>query len=244
VLDWDSSFFGFRIAKIRESRLTGQALSDAFKWCSRQRISCLYFLASAACPKTTELAEDNGFRMVDQRITLSMKSKIETGSTEPKVEAALSGAVRRFVEQDLPSLRAIAAASHHDSRFYFDSGFPNQRCDELYETWIERSCHGYAEAVLVADHLGTPAGYVSCHLHPQGEGTIGLLAVSASSRGLGLGGQLIAGALQFFESAGCTNVSVTTQGRNWPAQRLYQNHGFRSAAVQIWYHRWFDRSHI
>lgn len=232
VLDWDSTFFGFRIARLGQGLLTRRILSDALAWCSGEQIRCLYFLASADSPETTELAESNGFKLADVRVTLARESKADRKPTE---------SVRSFKESDLPSLRAIAAVSHRDSRFYYDPGFSNQRCDELYETWIERSCHGYADTVLVAESHGEPAGYISCHLHPNGIGTIGLLAVEGRSRGLGLGGQLIAGALRYLEEAGSKRVTVVTQGRNCAAQRLYQHCGFRSASVELWYHRWFDR---
>jgi dTDP-4-amino-4,6-dideoxy-D-galactose acyltransferase len=232
ALDWDSAFFGFRIARLLQGHVTTQILGDVLEWCSCERIRCLYFLASGDSHETTELAEANGFRMADVRITLARELKADT---EPRES------VRPFRESDLPSLRAIAANSHRDSRFYYDPGFPKQRCDELYETWIDRSCHGYADRVLVAEYGHKPAGYVSCHLHPDGVGSIGLLAVADWSRGAGLGGQLVAGALGFFEGASCKRVTVATQGRNCPAQRLYQNSGFRSSSVELWYHRWFDR---
>ena len=232
LLDWDSAFFGFRIARLRQSELTPPILSDVFHWCDREDVRCLYFLVSADSSKTIELAEAGGFRMADVRMTLALELTADVGSTT---------SVRAFMESDLPCLRAIAAHSHRDSRFYNDPGFPEKRCDELYQTWIERSCHGYADRVLVAEHDLRAAGYVSCHLDSQGLGNIGLLAVADWSRGLGLGGQLIAGALLFFAQSGCRRVTVVTQGRNYPAQRLYHKSGFRSATVEFWYHRWFDR---
>jgi dTDP-4-amino-4,6-dideoxy-D-galactose acyltransferase len=232
LLDWDSAFFGFRIARLRQSDLTPLILSDVFEWCDREEVRCLYFLVSADSSKTIELAEAAGFRLADERITLARELRADIGSTM---------SVRAFRESDLPTLRAIAAFSHRDSRFYNDPGFPDQRCDELYQTWIERSCYGYADRVLVAEHLLKPAGYVSCHLDLQGQGNIGLLAVADWSRGLGLGGQLITGALLFFAETGCRRVTVVTQGRNCPAQRLYKKCGFRRATAELWYHRWFDR---
>jgi dTDP-4-amino-4,6-dideoxy-D-galactose acyltransferase len=231
VLAWDSEFFGFRIARVREARLTARNLRDVLEWCVREGIRCLYFLASSDSSETTDLAGANGFRMADLRFTLARGLEGDAGSVE---------SVRAFNESDLPFLQEIAAVSHRDSRFYHDPGFPDQRCDEFYKTWIERSCHGYANTVLVAEHLRQPAGYVSCHLQPDGIGTIGLLAVADWSRGVGLGGQLVTAALRFFAEACCTRVTVVTQGRNCSAQRLYQNCGFRSASMELWYHRWFD----
>jgi dTDP-4-amino-4,6-dideoxy-D-galactose acyltransferase len=235
LLDWDSEFFRFRIARLRQSELTPLILSDVFDWCDREEVRCLYFLVSAGSSRIIELAEASGFRMADIRITLVRELGANAGSTK---------SVRAFRESDLASLRAIAAVSHRDSRFYNDLGFPDQRCDELYQTWIERSCRGYADSVLVAEHCLEPAGYVSCHLESGGIGNIGLLAVADGSRGLGLGRELVAGALGFLEKAGCQRVTVVTQGRNCPAQRLYQNCGFRSATVELWYHRWFERGEL
>ena len=53
LLDWDSEFFGFRIARLRQSDLTPLILSDVFEWCDREEVRCLYFLVSAG------LFEDN-----------------------------------------------------------------------------------------------------------------------------------------------------------------------------------------
>jgi dTDP-4-amino-4,6-dideoxy-D-galactose acyltransferase len=232
VLAWDSEFFGFRIARVRDAHLTARNLRDVLEWCVREGIRCLYLLAPSDCSETTDLVGANGFRMADLRFTLARGLEGDAGSTN---------SVRAFNQSDLPFLQEIAAVSHRDSRFYHDPGFPDQRCDEFYETWIERSCHGYADTVLVAEHLRQPAGYVSCHLQPDGIGSIGLLAVADWSRGVGLGGQLVTAALRFFAEASCTRVTVVTQGRNCSAQRLYQNCGFRSASMELWYHRWFDR---
>jgi dTDP-4-amino-4,6-dideoxy-D-galactose acyltransferase len=232
VLDWDSAFFGFRIARLREARLTALTVTDSLEWAYREKIRCLYFLTACHAYETMDLAGANGFRIADVRVTLARELKTDPGSTE---------SVRAFDESDLPAIQTIAAGSHRDSRFYNDPGFPEERCEQLYRTWIERSCHGYADKVLVAEYQQRPAGYVSCHLHSDGTAAIGLLAVADWARGIGLGGQLVTGALHFFARAGSKRVTVVTQGRNCAAQRLYQNCGFRSASMELWYHRWFNQ---
>jgi dTDP-4-amino-4,6-dideoxy-D-galactose acyltransferase len=72
-------------------------------------------------------------------------------STPGGPEAAAGARVRPAAPGDVPELRRIAAASHHDSRFYHDPHFDRGRCDELYATWIEKSCADPAGAVLVAE---------------------------------------------------------------------------------------------
>jgi hypothetical protein len=41
---------------------------------------------------------------------------------------------------------------------------------------------------------------------------------------------------------GVKRVSVITQGRNYGAQRLYQQAGFLPDKMEIYYHRWFSTS--
>jgi dTDP-4-amino-4,6-dideoxy-D-galactose acyltransferase len=230
-LPWDSEFFGVRIARLERDRITPAEMADALSWCAAERIRCLYFLASAESPETTRLAEDNGFRLTDIRVTL--ERKLDGGSP------ASTASIRASRESDIPALAAIAARSHRDSRFYYDGNFPAGHCDALYETWIERSCRGYADAVFVAEHDSAPAGYISCHVAAGGTGSIGLVAVGEQARGLGLGQQLVAAALAFFQDRRCARATVVTQARNCAAQRIYQHCGFRTTSIGIWYHRWF-----
>jgi ribosomal protein S18 acetylase RimI-like enzyme len=66
-----------------------------------------------------------------------------------------------------------------------------------------------------------------------------LVAVGARFQGRGLGSELVHAALHWFARQGVSHVSVVTQGRNSAAQALYQRCGFRTAATQWFYHRWF-----
>ena len=228
-LDWDSAFFGFPIAQMRVGRLDRAVLDRANEWCRAQDIRCLYFIADADDPSTTELAERNGFDLVDVRLTLAC----QIGSNR-----SMPPRVREWCDSDLPALAAIARISHRDTRFYFDRQFPNDRCDDLYETWIRNSCAGFADAVFVAD-AGQPAGYITCHLDPDSEGRIGLVAVGPSFQGQGLGSAMVHAALHWFAIKGVSRVTVVTQGRNTAAQTLYEKCGFRLASRQMYYHRWF-----
>jgi dTDP-4-amino-4,6-dideoxy-D-galactose acyltransferase len=230
LLDWDSAFFGFRIAQLTRHSLTDELADQVIRWCSRNDIRCLYFLAASDDPQTVVSAEKHGLRLVDVRLTLEL---CLNGDSPPP-----SRSVRPYQHADLEALRQIAAVSHRDSRFYFDPGFPGERCDALYQTWIEQSCRGYAQGVLVIESDSGPGGYITCHLAEDGVGSIGLIAVSANARGKGLGRKLVNSAISWFSERNTKRVSVVTQGRNIGGQRLYQNCGFRTCACQLWYHWW------
>jgi len=243
-LPWDSTFWDFPIGRVIGDDLTTERVHQIERWCRKQAITCLYFLARVDDPETITLAENHGFRLVDLRVTL--RARLES--------AARSGALSRFLLSatpppgvvlrasrldDVPTLERIAAGSYHDSRFYFDSRFPRDRSDALYTLWIRQSCEGSADFVQVAEVNGEAAGYVTCHLDQQTRtGSIGLVGVGEGARGLGLGQAMIERSLAWFHEQGMAEASVVTQGRNLAAQRLYQRCGFLTADLRLWYHRW------
>lgn len=235
-LDWDSEFFRRRIARITISRLSQESIERILTWCDSQVIDCIYFLADPDDGGTIRLAEDNGFHFADIRVTLERQLDNVVFTEESRFE----GSIRLCVPGDVPTLRTIAGVSHRDSRFYYDSHFPRPLCNALYETWIEKSCHGYANAVLVAELQGRPVGYISCHLLDQTTGGIGLLGVSADGQGKGLGQRLVNESLRWFAGRAMERITVVTQGRNCKAQRSYQRCGFLTRSVQLWYHQWFS----
>jgi dTDP-4-amino-4,6-dideoxy-D-galactose acyltransferase len=229
LLEWDSAFFGVSIARARSDRLDAGAAGALVDWCQMHGVDCLYFLA-ADDNQTHRLLRDNGFKAVDERVTL--RRVVGAGATT-------ASDVRLARAADVPALREIAAVSHRDSRFYGDARFDRDRCDDLYRTWIERSCSGWADAVLVADREGVPAGYLTIHQRSPGEAAIGLLAVSLGQQRQGVGRELIGGALEWANRRGIERMSVVTQGRNEASLAFYRSAGFTVTASATWYHRWF-----
>lgn len=228
LLAWDTEFFGFRIARVQASALSRDDVRQVLDWCAREKIVCLYFLAGSGDGETTRAVEDAGFHLADIRVTL------DQSLTGP---ASSSGALRLAAEADIPELTALAAGQHTLSRFYFDPGFPRERCGALYSTWIEKSCRGDAQAVFIAEEDQRIAGYITCH-HDRATGRIGLGAVAGWARERGVGTRLVSGSLDYFRGQGVNQVTVVTQGRNIAAQRLYTGCGFRVRSVELWYHWW------
>jgi dTDP-4-amino-4,6-dideoxy-D-galactose acyltransferase len=235
-LEWDSEFFGLRIARVISNQLTPENVLLIVRLCDNLHVDCLYFLCAADDQESVKVAQDNGFILVDIRLTLEKR----LGLDRAEYDNSFQGMVRPAVLNDLETLRKIARTGHRNTRFYSDPGFPNDRCDDLYETWIEKSYNGYANSVFVAEFGGQAAGYISCHLlDMQVEGQIGLLGVASGQQKMGFGKKLVNASLGWFSNQGIGTVSVVTQGRNVPAQRLYQRCGFLTKSVQLWYHRWF-----
>lgn len=231
-LEWDSEFFQRRIARLNRPRLDPATLASCTEFCHQRRIDCVYLLADSDDPQTSRLAEANDFHLTDIRVTL------ERAVAGEDLASFDLNCTRFARESDLPALRAIARSGHRGTRFYSDGHFEQNKCDLLYETWIENSFRGFAQAVLVAESEGDRAAYLTCHLNEQAS-QIGLLGVAEKYRGKGLATKLVWAFLSWSHEQGASRAIVVTQGRNVQAQRLYQRNGFITSSVQLWYHRWF-----
>lgn len=158
------------------------------------------------------------------------------------VPQPLPGGVREARPEDRDGLAEIARRSHGITRFYADPRFPDEGCDRLYATWIERSLDGWADGVLVAERGGAPAGYCSCHLDPStAAGSIGLIAVDEGARGGGLGVALASAAVGWCAGRGARTMSVVTQGRNAGGLRTFERAGFVVSSIDLWFHKWYER---
>jgi dTDP-4-amino-4,6-dideoxy-D-galactose acyltransferase len=236
ILEWDTAFFGVRIGRVVGDRLTPALSTRINQWCLDHAIECLYFLARSDDPDTSGLAEDQGFRLVDIRISLKRNLMDRANAREKSPIPDLG--VRHACTGDVPFLEKIARQSHRDSRFYFDRHFPRRLCDDLYATWIRRSCEGYADSVFVAHQSDKPIGYVTCKITPELGGQIGLIAMQEGFRGLSVGNAMMDQAIRWFAANGVSEVIVFTQGRNTGSQRFYQREGFLTSSVELWYHKW------
>ena len=238
LLSWDTEFFGCRLARVCGDTLRQEQAVELDQWCRNNHVRGLYFLSRADEPATIQTAEQNGFGLVDIRVTLE-HSMITRTLDRPVPPAGTC--LRPARSEDLSGLQAMARTGHRDTRFFSDAHFQRHRAEELYSTWITLETQGRAATVLVAvSETNQPLGYISCHLDVAShKGQIGLLGVSQAVRGKGIGKNLVLAALDWYRNQGVNRVTVVTQGKNRAAQRLYQQCGFLSLDLQLWYHKWY-----
>jgi dTDP-4-amino-4,6-dideoxy-D-galactose acyltransferase len=238
VLDWDSAFFGLRIATLAAEVRSEDDLQAALQWCQAERVACLYVLSEGHELNKRAWLARHGALEVDVRTTLST-----TVTVTPATASQQTAAVRVARPEDLPALEGLARTAHSDSRFWNDPHFARAHCAELYATWIRKAVQGQADAVFVATSGAQAVGYISCHARgagPDAHAEIGLVAVAEAARGQGLGGALVRAALLWAQARGLTRTSVVTQGRNAAALRLYAAHSFVVQRQQVWQHLWLS----
>jgi RimJ/RimL family protein N-acetyltransferase len=146
---------------------------------------------------------------------------------------------RPFLPKDLPALREIAASSFSTDRFHSDPAIPKPKADELHRRWIENSCAGFADCVLIAEE-SEPIGFTTLKIDRSCEAILGirvgvvvLLATSVKHRRKGIANLLTQCALRWFSQAGCQWVEVGTQLANVQASRVYQWAGFKLVSSSL-----------
>lgn len=226
LMRFDGDFWGTRVAR-------ATSVDGLSQWAAENTVGMIWLLIDADRPDEAQQAEENGFRFMDVRVKL--EREILPGASQARMARP----------EDVASLCAIARTAFK-TRFHADPALDNRRCNDLYVEWTRNSCAGGADIVLVADRFAevpddrgvarVPVGFVTVNLDGLSS-QIGLIAVAADFRGVGVGSDLVTAALDWAYVNGARTMSVVTQGRNVGALRTFESCGFRITNTSLWFHK-------
>lgn len=134
---------------------------------------------------------------------------------------------------DYEDLLSLAYSSGHDSRFLKDPFFGETAFKKLYKRWIDNSVNDSNTSVFVYVEDNQLVGFVTCTQYAE-HATIGLIAVSNTAQGKGIGGKLIDAVENQLEND--TLLYVSTQKTNRQACAFYERKGFTVNSVKYIYH--------
>lgn len=233
-LEWDSEFFGFNVAFLSCMHLTENIYKRIERFVRDENIRLVEYLCNCHDVRSVRVAEDRGFRFMDIRFQFIRKLE-----DLPKADIQCNLVFDKAGEADIPRLREISHGIYLDSRYHFDPNFDRERIVEFYKSWVEKGVRGQFdhECWCLFDD-GVPQAFCTVRYGKDARALIGLVGLSPSIRGMGLGKQLLYGVFGLLRGKKYKDVTVVTQGRNYGAQNLYQSVGFKTKATQLWYHKW------
>ena len=234
LLEWDSKFWGFSIAFLSSRHLSENILFRVSQYVRKKDIRLIEYLCNCHDKKSVRLAEQNGYEFKDIRLTYEKK-------LTRKVNVELNEEIQFGSAQaeHIPALRKMSRNLYLDSRYYYDRNIDKDRIAEFYMDWVEKAVKKeYDDECYVYLINQVPKAYCSVKYNSDDLAQIGLVGVSNSHTGKGLGGQLMHNVSNSLIEKGCKRIQVVTQGRNYPAQRLYQKNGFLTHSTELWYHKW------
>ncbi len=236
LLEWDSEHFGFPIARVVGDVLTESSAEAVDSWCAERGVRCLYLAADSDDAETARVAAARGFRLVDLRILASRSYEgLLDLPTGPEIT------MREATQGDLDYARRLAARSHRSSRFYFDGNFPEDRCNALYEAWVERGVRDPERRLLIAVVAGEPVGYyVAAPLGADREGHGELTAIDERHHGKGYGRAISFGGYRHYAARGARVARAVLSHRNLASIRLHERIGYLTDEIQVWHHKWYE----
>ena len=215
-LEWESAFFA-RPSAIVRLRDNAPALQDA-DFSAWQRVQAKI---PADRADLLDALQQHGFRLVEGEVDLSVTV---ARYASPGAEIA--------TEQDIPTLRKMAALAFAQSRFRAPWYAPDDN-GRFYAQWIEKAVKGTFDHVCLVFRTdgGQIQGFVSLRRLTEHEARIGLLA------GRGMGEKLMQAALHWAEQQQVSTLRVATQMGNTAALKRYIASGASIDATAYWLYR-------
>lgn len=233
-LDWDSQFFEVNVAYVSCLHLTENIYKAISQYTAAHSIKLLEYLCNCHDRRSILIAEKEGFSFVDIRMTF-FKSLEHIRIDEPANDYVFIKAT----EANISDLKAIAGRIYTRSRYFFDENFGAKKAQKFYENWIEKAVRGeFDDECWCLIEGKAIIAFCSVRYAENNRAEIGLLGVNDTFAKLGSGTLIIERVIDMLVKRGVAELTVVTQGRNYPAQNLYQKAGFKTKKIQLWFHKW------
>jgi len=235
MLEWDTDFFGFAVARITPYRLTASELESILALLKKRNVSLAYWASDPSDSQSHRSAKLSGGFLADKKITYGMNLRNVPDARLPAGEIS----IEEYLEP-LPdaALESLALESGVFSRFNADPKISKEQFESLYKLWILNSVSKkFADAVFVARDKGGIVGMATVSTKNDC-GHIGIIAVDRSMRRRHVGVDLVRTAQRWFVSKDCKTAQVVAQKDNLAACNLYEKCGFHIEKTEHFYHFW------
>ena len=232
LLEWDSKFFGYKIARIWVSNDGKAQIAQTIRMLKSKGFKLAYIFVSPEDNTSNDSVKACAGQLVDEKVTYSY-------SLNEQVLYRVNNCVVGYNEDIVSSeLLKLTLQSGTYSRFRIDTNFKNSEYENLYTEWIKKSVtKEIADRVLVYKEEDHILGFITVRIS-GGQGSIGLLAVDEKSRGKSIGKKLLTSSFEYFHDNNIARIEVVTQWGNQNACRFYEACGFNLSEIVNVYHLW------
>jgi len=225
ILDWDSDFFGLKIANLDISTHTP---SSSFKADNIDLIQCCIEKKNK---EHTNFLINNGFSYIDDRVEYILEV--------PQLNNFENSNIKLATKSDLNSLLKISNGLFtKDSRYNWNNIIPSSKIDEFYNLWLEKSVKGeFDDFCFIYEKNGEIIGFSTIRKIDDKNISIGLIGVKQENHGQGIAQKLIQQIINYTHNNNFTSINVATEGKNLSAQKFYDKNEFRVNSIKSWYYK-------
>jgi ribosomal protein S18 acetylase RimI-like enzyme len=231
LIDWDSDFFGKRIARLFYPDAFASEIEFA-RACRDRRFELVQACIDADDAQNAHQLERLGFEPVDLKLTMARRTPPQHRGLVPDPR------IRRSEESDIPALRDVCHGSFNDvSRYRWRNTVSDEQLSRFYDLWLENGVRGrHDDFCCHYEEGGRVLGFTTLRVR-VGEVGIGIIAVERQARGRGIADALMENVFAYAAGHQYHSVSSVTQGKNIPTQRLYRKHGMEVTLSERWYYK-------
>lgn len=230
ILQWDTNFFGYPVAKIYSNNLSDQELRECLASLKPDARLVYYASANKIEDNHVLLKEFNGL-LVDRKTTFCKEVCLSNAYSNNHV-------IEYNNNFNLEELLQLSIGSGIYSRYKADPNIEEIKYEALYKEWMINSIEGaLADKVLVYVNDNTILGVITLDLR-NNRVNVGIISVREDARGKGIGKSLLGAAEEFAVKNKILETQVVTQGANKAACALYNSYGYRIEKVEYFYHFW------
>lgn len=229
ILDWDSNFFDFKIARIEQD---GFSQNNSIDYCLKKMVEANVDLAYYNSSKPLKEKESKyfDFFLVNKKVPVKKNLDIR----EP-IHEKIS-----FYDKPEPNeeLYNLVQRAGEVSKFMKDPIIEPEKVKELYRTWMFNSVKKkIASEVLVYKNNNEIKGFITLRINPP-YGEAPLLAVDRKYEGKGVSIALLRAADTVFFDKGCEFYTSATQAENRAMIMVLKRRGFEIKPIEYTYHLW------
>jgi len=232
-LNWDSKFFGYKVAKLLPENIPDDKLSDILSSLKKKGYRLVYSFVDPQ-DETINLSHlNNNGILIDEKITFSQRltESVTAESDDPNIIEYHEIAPEK-------SLLSIALQCGEFSRFQIDKNFTTKEFMDLYTLWLENSINKkIANNVFAYKEYGKFLGLATVAKDRE-VGEIGLIGVNSHERGKRIGSKLLKHIFKQYFRLGCKRIDVVTQKNNQLACNFYIKNGFITSGIKNVFHFW------
>jgi ribosomal protein S18 acetylase RimI-like enzyme len=224
--NWDTSFFGSRIARLnlcRKRKTAGlsRELSDLVDRAREKKVRFLVAKLNSPAHLYEKKMTKAGFARCGESVDLVYRyTKRKEGKPSGDVK------VRSFAPKDARAVRDIASDAFRLSYLYKCGFAGKEKIDRYHVEWVNNLIKGSSSRVFVAEKGRKVVGFSAINVdRDKGSGRIILIAVHKKFRGLGIGNALTRKCIEWGRGR-LGKMFVKTQKDNRKALLLYKKHGF------------------
>ncbi len=233
LLDWDTAFFGYKVARILDPYMTDERLRIILDELRAQAVKVVYWNSASTNAISSDIIVQYDGLLADEKTTYvgNLQNTPEMIGRPARIVSYLHHAPNQ-------QLTSLAFQSGEFSRFKNDKHFTHREFERLYTEWLNKSLTGQiADEVLVCVTDEVEAGMLTLRIKNE-RADIGIFAVDQHFRGKKIGTSLFRSAIAKAQEWNCSHIQVVTQKKNQVACRFYEHIGLIVESVQNVYHFW------